>query len=66
MASERVVARLDGDEGSFVIQHGGLADGDVVSAFGSIVPHSGAGGLSTIRGRAREPEMGVLKLTVTL
>lgn len=62
VASERVVGSLDGRTGSFVIQHGGLADGEQLSTFGTIVPHSGTGELTGITGRATEAAQGVLSL----
>lgn len=45
-----------------MIQHGGLADGDQHSTFGTIVPHSGTGDLAGITGRATEAAQGVLTL----
>ena len=66
VASERVVGRLDGHEGSFVIQHFGLADGDIMSAAGRIVPHSGTEDLADIQGDARESQLGVLTLEYVL
>ena len=62
VASERVIGTLDGRDGSFVIQHGGLADGEDMSTFGTIVPHSGTGELTGISGRATEASQGVLTL----
>ncbi|TCC54418.1 DUF3224 domain-containing protein [Kribbella pittospori] len=62
LASERVVGSLNGRTGSFVIQHGGLADGDHHSTFGTIVPHSGTGDLAGITGHATEATQGVLTL----
>lgn len=41
VASERIVGTLNGSRGSFVIQHGGLADGADQTTFGTIVPNSG-------------------------
>ncbi|WP_245716762.1 DUF3224 domain-containing protein [Nocardia mikamii] len=66
VASERVEGTLDGRAGTFVIQHGGLADGTDLSSFGSIVPGSGTGELAGIRGRAHEAQREVLTLTYTL
>lgn len=66
VASERVIGLLDGRDGSFVIQHGGLADGDDMSTFGTIVPHSGTGELAGISGRATEASRGVLTLAYFL
>lgn len=66
VASERVVGTLEGRAGSFVIQHGGLADGAELSTFGTIVPRSGTGELATVRGRATEAAQGVLSLEYDL
>lgn len=66
VASERIVATLDGREGTFVIQHGGLAEGPEQSTFGTVIPHSGTGGLTGLRGRATEASHGMLSLTYTI
>ena len=66
VASERVVGSLDGQEGTFVVQHAGLADDDTLNASGRIVPYSGTGELADIRGEARESRMGVLSLEYLL
>lgn len=66
VASERIEGTLDGRTGTFVIQHGGLADGDRQSTFGSIVPNSGTGALTGISGHAREAQPEVLTLDYTL
>lgn len=67
VASERVVGRLDGKEGTFVIQHGGLVQSDGgLSSFGSIVPGSGTGSLAGIVGEAGERAQGVLSLRFRL
>lgn len=66
VASERIDGSLDGRQGTFVIQHGGLADGDEQTTFGSIVPGSGTGRLIGIAGTAAEAEQGVLTLVYTL
>jgi hypothetical protein len=66
VASERVVGTLEGREGSFVIQHGGLADGEDQSTFGTIVPQSGTGELVGISGRATEAAQGVLTLVYSM
>ncbi|NUW40837.1 DUF3224 domain-containing protein [Nonomuraea rhodomycinica] len=66
VASERIEGTLDGRRGTFVIQHGGLADGPDQSSYGSIVPHSGTGGLAGISGQAMEFEFQVLTLIYTL
>lgn len=62
VASERVVGSLSGRAGTFVIQHGGLADSANLSTFGTIVPRSGTGDLTGITGRATEATQGVLTL----
>jgi hypothetical protein len=66
VASERVIGTLDGRDGSFVIQHGGLADGEDMSTFGTIVPKSGTGELTGISGRATEASQGVLTLIYSI
>ena len=50
VASERVTGRLEGREGSFVLQHGGLVDGETLNPFGHVVPGSGTGDLAGLRG----------------
>ncbi|MDA3645872.1 DUF3224 domain-containing protein [Saccharopolyspora indica] len=62
VASERINATLDGRQGTFVIQHGGLANGDDQSTFGTVVPNSGTAGLTGLSGRATEAAHGVLTL----
>jgi len=66
VASERIEATLEGRHGTFVIQHGGLADGTDQSTFGTIVPRSGAAELARLAGHATEARHGVLTLTYTL
>ncbi|MBP1162472.1 hypothetical protein ABIC28_000004 [Rhodococcus sp. PvR044] len=66
VASERVEGTLDGRAGTFVIQHGGLANGTEQSSFGSIVPGSGTGELAGISGHAKEAQQEVLSLVYTL
>ncbi|MCP2341411.1 DUF3224 domain-containing protein [Actinomadura rupiterrae] len=66
VASERIEGTLDGRHGTFVIQHHGLADGDVQSSDGHIVPNSGTGELAGISGRAMERRFQVLTLIYTL
>ncbi len=66
VASERVEGTLDGRQGTFVIQHGGLAEGTDQSSYGNIVPTSGTGGLSNISGHAKEVQQKVLTLVYTL
>jgi hypothetical protein len=51
VASEKVTGQLDGREGSFVIQHGGLAGGDQERrTFGNVVPGTGTGELEGLSG----------------
>lgn len=66
VASERIEGTLDGRQGTFVILHNGLADGDDLSSSGRIVPNSGTGGLSGISGEAMERQFQVLTLVYTL
>lgn len=55
------MGRLDGNEGTFVIQHGGLAHTDgTMSTYGTIVPGSGTGALAGIVGEATEGTPGAL------
>ncbi len=49
-----------------MIQHGGLADGDERSTFGTVVPHSGTADLAGLSGRATEARQGVLTLDYIL
>lgn len=67
LASERVVGRLAGRDGSFVLQHGGLGGaGTPQHTFGHVVPGSGTGELAGLRGDveiSRTPE-GVHTLTL--
>jgi len=49
-----------------VIQHGGLADGNEQSTFGTVIAGSGTGELIGIRGTAAEMSEGVLTLDYTL
>ncbi|MFI1370134.1 DUF3224 domain-containing protein [Streptomyces griseochromogenes] len=57
---------LDGRQGTFVIQHWGLADGADQSSEGSIVPNPGTGELVGIAGRAMESDFQELTLAYTL
>lgn len=66
VASERVVGQLAGRTGSFVIQHGGTADGADQSTYGTVVPGSGTDQLAGLRGRATESQQGVLSLEYVL
>lgn len=63
VASERIQATLDGRTGTFVIQHGGLAEGEDQSTFGTVVPCSGTAELAGLSGHATESRQGVLTLT---
>ena len=53
VASEHVTGTLDGRQGTFVLQHGGLS-GEVAGerTFGHVVPGSGTGELEGLRGEA--------------
>jgi hypothetical protein len=66
VASERINGTLEGRQGTFVIQHGGLANGDDQSTFGAVVPHSGTADLARLCGHATEACPGVLTLTYTV
>lgn len=66
VASERVEATLDGRRGTFVIQHGGLADGEDLSTYGTVIPHSGTAELTGLSGHATEARRGALTLTYTI
>ncbi|MEV6136676.1 DUF3224 domain-containing protein [Nocardia sp. NPDC051990] len=66
VASERVEGILDGRRGTFVIQHGGSAEGTAQRTFGTIIPGSGTGELTGISGRAEEAQREVLTLEYTL
>jgi hypothetical protein len=67
VASERVTAGLDGRDGTFVIQHGGVAaEGEDGQTFGHVVPGSGTGELRGLRGEASYRHDGaVARLTLT-
>jgi hypothetical protein len=49
VVSERVTGTLDGRAGTFVLQHGAATDG---TSFGHVVPGSGTGALTGLRGTA--------------
>lgn len=66
VASERIEGTLDGRQGTFVIQHSGLAAGTDRSSRGNIVPASGTGELVDISGHAKEVQQEVLTLVCTL
>jgi Protein of unknown function (DUF3224) len=53
VALDRVTGRLDGRAGSFVFQHRGIVSPDGAETSGSVVPGSGAGQLSGLRGEGR-------------
>lgn len=50
VALERVTGRLFGREGSFVLQHNGIMDAGAPSLGVQVVPDSGTGGLTGLRG----------------
>ncbi len=50
IAQERVTGRLADREGTFVMQHGGIVDGEEQRPFGRIVPGSATGALAGLRG----------------
>lgn len=50
LASERFVGSILGRSGTVVFQHGGLADEESASTFGSVVPGSGTGELEGLAG----------------
>jgi hypothetical protein len=67
VASERVVGRLGGRSGTFVLQHGGLSGGgEAPRTFGHVVPGSGTGGLAGLRGTAEISRDADGKHTLTL
>jgi hypothetical protein len=53
VASERVTGTLAGRSGAFVMQHGGTIDAGQPEPFGYIVPGSGTGALTGLRGTVR-------------
>lgn len=66
LVSERITGRLDGHDGSFVLQHGGLAGaGTAPRTFGHVVPGSGTGALTGLTGTA-ELHQGASGHTLTL
>jgi hypothetical protein len=50
LALDRISGRLDGKEGSFVLQHRGVLSADGAEIDGAIVPGSGTGELEGITG----------------
>ena len=64
VVSERLVGRLDGRAGTFVIQHGGLmGPGVPPRTFGNVVPGSGTGELEGLTGTVEIGEGHTLTLT---
>ncbi|AUI52713.1 DUF3224 domain-containing protein [Arthrobacter crystallopoietes] len=52
VASEVFTGTVDGKEGSMIIQHWGLAEGEAAASAGHIIPGSGTGDLEGIVGKA--------------
>ncbi len=52
VASEVFTGSVDGREGTMVIQHWGLAEGEAAASDGHIIPGSGTGALEGIVGKA--------------
>jgi hypothetical protein len=52
VGTDRFVGSLGGRSGSFVFQHGGVIEAGNLRPFGYIVPRSGRGELSGLRGEA--------------
>jgi hypothetical protein len=50
VASERVTGRLDGRTGTFVLQHAAVGDASEQHQYGHVVPGSGTGELTGLRG----------------
>jgi len=65
---ERIVGKLGGKTGTFVVQHDGSFDGETATAELVIVPGSGTGDLNGLKGKGRfEAGMGAEgKRSVTL
>ena len=53
VASARVTGRIGNRGGAFVIQQGGLVDGESPEPFGCVVPGSGTGGFQGLRSTVR-------------
>jgi hypothetical protein len=51
LALDRIIGRLDGREGSFVLHHRGVLSADGAEIDGAIVPGSGTGELKGITGK---------------
>jgi hypothetical protein len=68
VASELFEGSIDGRTGTVVFQHGGVGDESASEAFGAIVPGTGSGELTGLRGSVvyRHDETGaVVTLTLT-
>jgi hypothetical protein len=52
VGSEVFAGTVEGREGTMVIQHWGLAEGEATASSGHIIPGSGTGGLAGISGKA--------------
>ncbi|WP_083521430.1 DUF3224 domain-containing protein [Arthrobacter luteolus] len=52
VGSEVFAGSVEGREGTMVIQHWGLAEGEATASSGHIIPGSGTGGLAGISGKA--------------
>jgi hypothetical protein len=50
---ERVIGRVGGRSGSFVLQHSGTFNKSAVSGTFFVVPHSGTGELTNLRGEGK-------------
>ncbi len=67
LVCERVTGRIGDREGSFVLQHGGIAAPEAAPrSFGSVVPGSGTGGFAGIRGDVVFGEGHTIALTYEL
>lgn len=53
IAQERFEGRIGELAGTFVMQHGGIRSADTAEAFGHVVPGSGTGSLSGLKGQVR-------------
>lgn len=53
LAQERVTGSLGGKTGTFVLQHGACGGPDGTEQYGFIVPNTGTGELSTLKGTCR-------------
>lgn len=50
LGMERIVGRIGDRAGSFVVQHGAIQDGDRYDLYGRVLPGTGTGALTGIRG----------------